>query len=360
VSVKDLVSGEEKKGVKCRTKECNGRIISTKKCPIEICNETLPDSLFDTTKMSFSLIGSSGSGKTNYITVLLTEMKKRSKNLKFSLMPKTTETRSNYTMNFKTIYEDKMPLGATAAGSERPSIWTIANLNKKSIGGRAHTYVLNLFDGAGETHKNLDSEAAKRDARYIEHSDAIIFVIDPLRFKSLRELSQKIDSEKSMSSSAEDTDEDDAPYIISNTADMIRGALRKKSNQKIDKHVAIIISKMDLFLGDEFFQGGNFLNDSPHAEKGYFDMADCEKVDEEITQWLRENEEEEFLNILEENFYFNKSRLRPNAKKCFLFGASAFGNAPDSDGSLPNIHARRVLDPILWLLAQQGFIDKKK
>lgn len=344
-------TGNVSKGVKCKTETCHNREIYTKKCPT--CGETLPDSLFDITSMSFSLIGSSGSGKTNYITVLLTELSKRSRNLKFSLMPKTAETRQTYTQNRRFIYDDKIQLSATAVGTERPSIWTISNLNRK-IMGRPLTYLLNIFDGAGETHNDLDSEAAQRDARYIEHSEAVIFVVDPLRFTGLHQLAETIDKTKSTNSSVEGSDDENSVFVIGNTAQLIRKALNIKTDKPIDMYVAIVISKIDLFL-DKCFKGTVLYSESPHAELGYFDMNDCIAVDNEITNWLLDNGEEEFVNALEQNFYFKKTPF--HKKKCFLFGVSSFGSAPEEDYSLPQVHPHRVLDPLLWLLSQQEFID---
>jgi GTPase SAR1 family protein len=352
--VVQLKLSDTKRGVTCNSAACHNRAVNTKKCPD--CLETLPDSLFDIANMSFSLIGSTGSGKTNYITVLLTELSKRSNKLKFSLMPKTGETRQNHSQNRKRVYDEKLPLDSTSAGSERPSIWTISNLNKKTL-GKSLTYVLNIFDGAGETHDNLDSEYSQRDARYIEHSEAVIFVIDPLRFDGLRQLAENIDEAKSdTSSSTYDKNEYNSVFVIGNTAELIRRALKIRTDKPIDMYVAIVISKMDLFL-EESFKGQTLYNESPHAELGYFDMQDCLTVDREITEWLIENGESEFVNALEQNFLFKKTAF--HKKKCFLFGVSAFGSAPDEDGSLPQVHPHRALDPLLWLLAQQDFIDEQ-
>jgi len=346
IKVKELRFGELNRGVKCRTKTCHERTLYTKKCPM--CNETLPDSLLDITNMPFSLIGSSGSGKTNYITVLLTELSKRSGNLKLSLKSNTPETRQSHAINRKMIYDEKLMVPATLASNVRANIWTIRNLKKKM------TYVLNIFDGAGETHNILDEENAQRDARYIENSQAVIFVIDPLRFRGLRDLANNIDPSKSTSSSVEETDDENSVDVIHNAAKMMRNALRIRDDKIIDLYMAIVISKIDLFL-NACFKGTTLGKDSPHADLGYFDTDDCKAVDKELTDWLLDNGEEEFINALEHNFYFKNENF--HRKKCYLFGVSAFGDAPDEFGNVPQIHPHRVLDPILWLLSQQDFID---
>jgi len=351
---KNATSRELKKGINCKTASCHQRLVHTKKCPI--CNETLPDALFDTTNLPFSLIGSSGSGKTNYITVLLNELSRRTRNLKLSLEAQNHETLTSYEDNRRIVYDDRMSLPATTPMSERPSIWTVKNSNRRVMGNPL-SYVLNIFDGAGETHNNLLSESAQRDARYIEHSKAVIFVIDPLRFSGLRSLANRIDPNNYKNSSALRTESNNSVTVIQNTAKLIRKALRLKSNAPIDMFVAIVIAKMDLFLDSEF-SGTKFAQETPHPNLGCFDMQDCLAIDKELTNWLIDNDEQEFITALEQNFRFTQEGLLKK-KKCFLFGTSAFGSAPDSHGSLPTIHPHRVLDPILWLLAQQDFIDIK-
>jgi hypothetical protein len=148
-------------------------------------------------------------------------------------------------------------------------------------------------------------------------------------------------------------EEENSVFIIGNTAALLRRALNVKTNKKIDMNVAIVISKIDLFLKD-CFSGKTLMRESPHAEKGYFDQRDCDDVDRELTEWLVENGEAEFINVLEQNFHFRKSGLM--RKKCYLFGVSAFGSAPQPDHTLPQVRPHRVLDPLLWLLSQQDFI----
>ncbi|MDR1639300.1 MAG: hypothetical protein LBT59_06360 [Clostridiales bacterium] len=349
IKASDLKRSEiAKKAIVCRTPACHARNVYIKHCPY--CNNELPEALFDTHNLSFSLIGSSGSGKTNYITVLLNEQSKRSQKLRIHLNPITHETKETFSSNRESIYTKKLPLSATSPGSERPSIWIIGN------GNRNLKYLLNIFDGAGETHNDLLSETARRDSRYIEHSKAVIFVIDPLRFTGLRELANNIDPDKSSRSSAFATEEENSAFIIGNTANLLRRGLKIDTNKKIDMNIAIVISKIDLFL-EACFQGKTLFNESPHARNGCFTQQDCDEVDRELTDWLSDNGEDEFINALEQNFYFRKSAFK--RKKCYLFGISAFGGAPLADGTLPEVHPHRVMDPLLWLLAQQDFIDSR-
>jgi len=351
-----ITAKEAKYGGKCKTPTCNQRLY-IKKCPI--CIETLPESLFKNKILPFSLIGDSYAGATTYLTIALNELIANTKNLKLSISAQNSETRDSYKENRRIVYSDRMFLPATPPMSARPSIWMAKN-HKRRVMWNPSSYVLSIFDGAGEIHSNLHSESAQRDARYIEHSKGIIFVIDPLRFSGLRSLANCIDPKNYKNSSAFFMESNNSVTIIHNTAKLIRRALNLRADAIIDMSVAVVITKMDLFL-DDGFSGTKFSQQTPHSNLGYFDMQDCLAVDKELTDWLIDNGEQEFVFALEQNFRFNKKGT--HKKKCFLFGVSALGNAPTKGTNgyliLPEIRPHRVLDPILWLLAQQNFIDTK-
>jgi hypothetical protein len=180
-----------------------------------------------------------------------------------------------------------------------------------------------------------------------------MFLIDPLRFPALRRQISNEDVQTSIADEGEN-----AISIINSIAEMYKNRNRIKYSQKIDKFVAIVLTKMDLFK-DHFDKNGLlFSRNSNHPQLGYFNMEDCRQIDRELTDWLIENDNEDFIRSLKEHFYFDKKGFKE--KKCFLFGISAFGQKPDIEGSLPEIHPHRVLDPLLWLMAKQGFIDSRE
>ena len=79
-------------------------------------------------------------------------------------------------------------------------------------------------------------------------------------------------------------------------------------------------------------------------------------VDREIRSWLIKNgrssllnDGEEFVKAVERNF----SNVR-------FFGVSSFGVQPNEFKLLQNLHPHRVLDPLMWLLAQDGIISTRK
>jgi hypothetical protein len=178
-------------------------------------------------------------------------------------------------------------------------------------------------------------------------------VIDPLRFEGLHELSRNIDENNTYSSMDTGPNEECSVFIIENAAAVLRRALNVGANKKLDMSVAVVISKIDLFL-NACFSGKTLSKESPNEKSGVFDQKDCDEVDRELTEWLMTHGAGKLVQVLEKNFYFTKSGFKK--KKCCLFGVSPFGHAPNADQTLGDVHPHRVIDPLLWLLAQHNYI----
>jgi hypothetical protein len=351
IKEKDLSVTERslKTKIKCRNDECACQNVTKRRCPYDSCNHTIADALIHTKTTSFSLLGSTGAGKTNCITVMLTELSKRNKNLNLALTPITAECRQKFELNKAQVYENRVKLDQTATGTEQVDIFSVKNLKSNDI------LTFNIYDGAGEsiTSANSSDPYSELTLRYIEYSESMMFLIDPLRFPTLR---RQISDEDVQSSIADEGE--NAISIINSIAEMYKNRNRIKYSQKIDKFVAIVLTKMDLFKEHFDERGLLFSRNSTHPQLGYFNMEDCREIDRELTDWLIENDQEDFIRSLKEHFYFDKKGFKE--KKCFLFGISAFGKKPDIEGALPEIHPHRVLDPLLWLMAKQGFIDSRE
>ena len=121
-----------------------------------------------------------------------------------------------------------------------------------------------------------------------------------------------------------------------------------------DKFVAVIFTKMDLFFDKFSIELENTSMPSSHINpKGKkiptFNMRDCEKVNKEMRDWI-EKAAPNFIETLNDTF---------DEKKCKFFGVSAYGRPPKSNTELADeLMPHRVADPILWLLAEEEFIDK--
>jgi hypothetical protein len=322
---------------KCSTPGC-GKTTSIILCPK--CEQELHRDLIDEPYLPFSIIGISGSGKTNYITVMLDQLDKAA-SLRTALAGKTVYTRDNQRQNRKMIFEDHQKPGSTRAGDITPQIWQIKNLNKKK-GNDVPTYTFTIFDGAGEAQEQIEQNSAQ--CRYIAISKALMILIDPMALDSVK---KKLDPEtyqKSIGGTASGIGS--SKEIIDPIVDFIKKSCNIGQKTLIKIPAAIIFTKMDAVMDD--FKNRPVSNPSPHVRTGYFDNADARAVHNDIRGWLERNEEGNFINTLEAHF-----------KDFTFFGVSSYGNIPKTVDELDEINPHRVLDPILWLFAKNKFIDAK-
>lgn len=322
--------------------KCNGcnKIANKILCPV--CESHLPNDMLSTPNLLFSIVGVSGSGKTNYITVMLEELNKVNSGLRIALSYQNQETRNIHRQNFRLIYEEHKKPQATPSGDIPPQIWRIKNLNRQR-GNMVGTYTFSIFDGAGEDHENMDVYSTQ--CRYIAVSEAIMLVIDPMILQSVKRSLDKDVYDKSVSFVGDPADKNSGD-VVNNLATYIKGIGGIHVNKKIDVPVAVIFTKMDALMND--FRNRPVSQPSPHVEQGYFQYSDCRAVDNDIKSWLIANGESSFITALEANF-----------REFTFFGVSSYGTVPKSKNELAPVHPHRVLDPIFWFFSIKKFIDSK-
>jgi hypothetical protein len=294
-----------------------------------------------TPNLLFSIVGVSGSGKTNYITVMLEELN-RSAGLRLALSYQNMETRDIHRNNCKLIYEDHKKPQATPSGGVPPQIWRIKNLNRQTRNS-VETYTFSVFDGAGEDHENINVDSSQ--CRYIAVSEAIMIVIDPMILQSVKRSLDRDVYDKSVSSVGDTTNKNSGD-VVNDIASYIKDMSGIGVNKKINVPVAVIFTKMDALMND--FKNRPVSQPSPHTDMGCFQYGDCRAVDNDIRSWLVSNNESSFISALEANF-----------SEFIFFGVSSYGTIPVSKVELAPVHPHRVLDPILWFFAKKKFIDYK-
>ena len=331
------------KTAKCKHSNCSGWA-TLRRCPR--CEHEIPKAVLETENLPFSIIGVPNSGKTNYITVMLQELKK-SAGLRLSLSHQDRTTKDHQNMHFKMIYEDLIPPPNTSAGEPMPQIWSIKNLEKMGRNS-VPTYTFTIFDGAGEDHKNNINQDSPV-ARYINMSEAIIFVLDPLTISNIR--TEGLVDEETMQNSLGGSmgESADASDTINDIANYIRemNPRKYKPGDPIKIPVAVVMSKFDTVWNHPSF------GDSPTVrEEGYsisggkVDMSKINQADGEVKSWLEDIGEYDLLKALDANF--------PDHK---FFGVSSYGEPPKDAGTLNKPNPRRVLDPLLWLFRGKKFLD---
>jgi len=331
----------ESKPIKCKQPVCGG-FATVRKCPS--CGEIIPQTALETPNLPFSIVGVSNSGKTNYITVMLHELR-HSAGLHLGLSYLTESTRVHQRENEKLIYEAHTRPQSTAAGFSTPQIWAIRNLSRR-YENIVPTYTFTIFDGAGEDHTRLDPNSTV--CRYINASKAIILTIDPLVLSNIRH-GGVVDPEVMFNSLAGSEGEtQDAADIINSVALYIKAARGIPANHILDIPVAVVLTKFDTILSHPKF-GPQALIKKPSLViyENRVNMTEIRQVDGEIRNWLKAIGENAFIDAVSASF-----------QEFYFFGVSSYGKPPKDVSHLENdIHPHRVLDPILWLFKKAQFID---
>lgn len=329
-----------------------GGIASARKCKYPSCDagsdgtDFIPKDALETPYLSFSIVGLSNSGKTNFITVMLNELQ-HSQGLHLPAGPLNKDSKAKQNYNYELIYLKHEKPDATKPGSEKPQIWNVRNVAKRR-GNTVPTYTFTIFDGAGESHQELDSSST--ECRYIAASKAIIVTIDPLALEGVKNggfVDSKTINNSRPSQSTVGSEAMQSVDIVNGVADYIRTAMGIKGTKRLSMPVALVLTKFDTVLGHPSF-GENALVKHPSNvfAKGEYRETEAIQVDGEIKSWLEEIGEGAFVDAVDANF-----------SNYSFFGVSSYGSVPPSSRNTPErIDPHRVLDPILWLFHKVKFI----
>ena len=342
--------GMFEKRVKCLQEGCRG-MIALRKCKHDDCDTRIhrdlkiPTAVLQTPNLPFSIVGVKGSGKTNYITVMLEELKKNN-GLRLALSHQDMQTKDHHERHRNMIYEERMPPPGTMPGERpMPQVWSIKNVPKQTRKGTP-TYTFTIFDGAGEDHERIEPNSPL--ARYIDISKAILFVLDPLTLSSIRRngiVDQKVfeDSGGGIIQGAVT-----ASNIIDDIARYIRDmSPRLKSGSILKIPVAVVLAKFDTVWNHPAFgSSAQVRSKKLTISNGKISTSEIDMVHAEIEHWLHEIGEGDLITTLDANFKTYK-----------LFGVSSYGSPPQGANRLNTPDPHRVLDPIFWMFKNEKFID---
>ncbi len=319
--------------------EC-GKALVCKVCPK--CNFELPFGIEKTKNYPIAIIGAKECGKSNYVAVLINQMKNSiGRAFDCSVMACGDSTLNRYqTEFFDPIYKHKTCAGATDSGDVEPLIYTLLFRKKRRFTSRKFNQAASLtfFDTAGENLTSISSMQSHNG--YLCHSSGIILLLDPLQLPFVRD---KLDDKIRLPE--ENTD---VNTILARTVEIIRsGTGLTDLSQKIDVPIAISFTKIDAV--DSLLDPMSCLkNDSTHIKNGFFDERDFNDSNEEMQSLV-----EKWLGI---ELYQNVSM---QFKDFAFFGLSALGSNPDAQNKIPRFRPFRVADPFLWLLAKKKLIKTK-
>jgi len=304
-------------------------------------DKEIPSEFLHMNGLPIALLGAKATGKSNYIGVLIEEiLHKMSGPFNCSLSKASSkESKDAFEQYYyRPLYRDGHTVLATDAGVEIPPlIFPIRFMNKKF--DIVNSVTLTLYDTAGE---NLDDiTEMHRINRYIANAHCIILLLDPLQVPQVRDT---LTAKGFTDLPALNTDAID---VLDTITKVIRDI--KKVKNQIDIPIALVFTKIDVLEKYGILPPDScLLTESEHIAQGMFVLQDFEnthiQMEALIDNWLKGA-------IL--------SYIRQFRNYAF-FGVSALGANPDGNTLTAKIHPRRVLDPLLWLLARENYIKTLK
>ena len=308
------------RGVLSSLKDDYDNITTKRLCPY--CHNDITQSAGFSPSTIISVVGAKQSGKSVYLTSLIHTLK--------SVTPHNfpifcTPINSEMGRKFKSAYEDplieKGRLIYSAHGKQQePFIFTLSF----SDGSKPEINVA-FFDGTSDEYMDIY-------AAHIRNSSGILFLVDPMQFRSV---GRKIQLKNHL-----DFLPSDEPVDI--LSELVDDYIYKQGGEISDIPTAIILSKTDLLeslAGEEDFvrTGSHFFSNYRHKE--FFTISEFDKINKEI---------DKLITTVDPNF---RNALTRRFSKLGFFAISALGH---KIGTFAPI---RVDEPFLWILYQMGYIE---
>lgn len=326
------------RGVLTGLKDAYDNLTSKRLCPF--CHNEIPKSAGHSPSTIISFVGASQAGKSVYITSLIHTLK--------TITPRNFNifcTPINHEMSRKFKYEYEDPLiinnqllDPTQLGRQQePFIFTFsfADENKPEIN-------IAFFDIAGEGM--VDSAYLDIYAAHIRNSSGMMFMADPLQFRSL---GRKILLKNNL-----DYDISTAEEPVNVLGGLVDNYIYKEPNSVSDIPTAVVLTKTDLLEAlapdEEYISKGSHMFTN-HLHNGFFDLTAFENIGGEV---------EEFLNLADPNFC---NAVKRRFSDLGFFAISALGSCPDAKTRrVASFSPVRVEEPFLWLLYKLGYIEGRR
>jgi len=296
-------------------------------------DKEIPPEYLKLQSFPIALLGAKASGKSNYIGVLVQEIKHKMElpfNCSLTLDNRTASLEAYEQYYYRPLYLGGHTVSATEAGIEIPPLIFPLKFWKTH-----KDTALTFYDTAGENLDHVDS--MQQFTGYISYAQGIILLLDPLQIPDVRDQL----TAKGFTGLPELNTE--AAKILDAVIQVIRRVSNNRDVIKIP--IALVLTKIDVLEQYDILPADSCLRtESAHLQYGRFVQPDFKRTHHEIealiSNWLQ--------GAL-------MSYIRQFGRYAF-FGVSALGANPNGATLVTGVNPRRVLDPLLWLLAEDKYI----
>jgi len=322
----------------------HGELPQTRRvCPS--CGRDLLREYIDSGGRNIAVIGSSDSGKSTWVGVLVHELQRGQVSTRFTGMSLDLlgeASRIRYQRDFATpLFEEGRPVTQTASAlrsTPEPLMFSLRLPQPRRLGpARVAPVVTVFYDTAGEDV----ARAQKMDQlmNYLDAAEGIILLLDPVQMPKVRDL---------VGTNSKKTGFTEQLHVVNRLGELLREQNKGSATRKLRTPLAVALTKVDL-LRDTF--GPESPLRQPSRHDGVYDEHDGADVHEEVRGWLDQWYDPAFDRTIGNSFQTYR-----------YFGMSALGAPPVSGTQLSpsGVHPYRLEEPMLWLLARFGAIKTRR
>lgn len=308
----------------------------TQICPS--CHSVLPEGFSQAKQLLITLMGGSAVGKTHFLVALLHRLQIISSDLQMSVKLLGNITSLRWKNDYEPLFGKKELLEPTPGVEMHPPkkyplvLRLIANVD-----GIKQICDVGFCDVSSV---DMQQPESKTMAWYTQHTDGIIFLLDPLLIPGA--LPESIQYRKQFARDTFLLPENTVVYL----RQLYEASQRLQSIEKIPLPIAFTLSKFDLLF--PYLEPGSQLKRYALPSKTV-DLEHLQSISTEITALL--------------SSWFGPAfcqGIRRDISQHAFFGASSLGDAPLPHQTLSCISPLRVEDPFLWLLCQTNVLKLSK
>lgn len=317
-----------------------GELTRRRLCPK--CHNELPVTAGKVPSNIISIIGASQVGKSVYMTSLIhTLQNTTADHFHAACMPLNAEI----SRKFRTNYEEPLfGRGDLLASTQKekmqePFIFQFVFKDEEKP-----PLTLVFFDVAGEGM--VEQDYLGLHGQHIKNSAGILFMVDPLQIRSIREKIRIMHGDKP----GEWVSQYDEPRDVVLT--MFGDFIAYQDSGKTDIPTAVVLTKSDMLHslkdedGEYIKTNSNIFKNMVHRD--YFNLTEFENIDGEIRRFI-EKVDRPFKGTMD--VYF---------KETAYYAVSALGSNPVDQKMQTVVSPIRVDEPFIWLLYKLNYIEGRR
>ncbi|USG65568.1 hypothetical protein NDK47_26290 [Brevibacillus ruminantium] len=317
-----------------------GVVTKRRLCPK--CHNELPITAGKAPSNIISIVGASQVGKSVYMTSLIHTLQNTTANhFNAACMPLNAQISRKFRENYESpLFERGQLLDSTQKEKrQEPFIFQFIFKDNERA-----PLILVFFDVAGEGM--VDREYLEIYAAHVKNSSGILFLVDPLQIRTIRDKIQlQVGDEP-----GEFTAKYDEPREVVIT--MFENFIGYEQESKTHIPTAVVLTKSDMLhmLKEEDSEyiksNSNVFRNFVHEE--YLNLSEFENINGEIRRFI-EKVDRPFKDALE--VYFTNTAF---------FAVSALGSNPVNQKVSGVVTPVRVDEPFIWLLHQLDYIEGRE